>query len=78
MDPLCLGGPWTSSSRKAPLVQGASQLLSLSSEAPARLHQLASCRQARQRRILLPILAMDLASIRLGVKIVDQQLSITN
>jgi hypothetical protein len=45
--PPCLGGPWTSFSGKAPLVQGVSQLLSSSPEAPACLRRLGSHRWAR-------------------------------
>jgi hypothetical protein len=50
--PPCLGGQWTSSSRKAPLVRGASQLPSSSSVVPARLRRLASHRRACQRHTL--------------------------
>jgi hypothetical protein len=53
MDPPCLGGQLTSSSGKAPLVRGASQLLSSSSVVPVHLRRLASHRRAHQRRTLL-------------------------
>jgi hypothetical protein len=47
--PPCLWGQWSSSSGKAPLLWGASWLLSLSHGVPARLHRLVSHRWAHQR-----------------------------
>jgi hypothetical protein len=51
--PPCLGGQWTSSSGKAPLVRGTSQLFSLSCRVPAHPRQPANRWQAHQRRTLL-------------------------
>jgi hypothetical protein len=52
--PPCLGGQWTSSSRKASLLRGASQLPSSSRGVPVHPRRPVSCRRARRRCTLLP------------------------